>query len=402
MKKIGFYTPDYSLPVPAVGGGAVEELIEILIDENEKKNNFKFMVYQPYPTKDQLKRINENYKYSNTELIFVKSNKFLDFFLRVINKFFRIIKSKKRIDLSYDRRCLKIMKNSNLSKIVFEGNIPANIYKYKKSFKKDDLYFHLHSQYQKKPGVSENIGNLIGVSKFILNDWDDFFERTGEVPTKNHLLINCVRNKKFANSISEDERTAIRQKMGYTENDFVVIFCGRILEIKGIEELMNAVVNIENANIKLMVIGSPNFSRKVKTDFLTKIENLVKQNEEKIKFTGYIDNSELYKYYQSADMHVVPSTYDDPAPLVVIEGLKSAMPQICTISGGVPEYVNQEGTILLDKNTNLEENLQQSILKIYNDKDLQNKMKNINRQQGKKFNENKFYDDFTMIMEKKL
>ena len=67
MKKIAFYTPNYSLPVPAVGGGAVEELIEILIDENEKNNKSEYVIFQPVPTKEQKLAI-EKYNYKNTKV----------------------------------------------------------------------------------------------------------------------------------------------------------------------------------------------------------------------------------------------------------------------------------------------------------------------------------------------
>ena len=162
------------------------------------------------------------------------------------------------------------MQKYNFDKVVFEGNLPEkslNIFREK--YGRENLYLHLHSQYKDKSNISKYIGNLIGVSNFILNDWDNYFKESGEIVTTNHLLVNCVRHKKFAKSITDEERKEVRNSLGYTDDDFVVIFCGRILKIKGIEELMTAIVGINEPNIKLLCIGSPNFS----TQFITLLIN---------------------------------------------------------------------------------------------------------------------------------
>ena len=44
MKKICFIT-QCALPIPTVKGGAVETLVEYLLDENEIDKNLKFTVY---------------------------------------------------------------------------------------------------------------------------------------------------------------------------------------------------------------------------------------------------------------------------------------------------------------------------------------------------------------------
>ena len=53
MKNICVIIP-YSYPVPAILGGAVETLVQFLIDENEKAPSFKFTILATYSKKPRM------------------------------------------------------------------------------------------------------------------------------------------------------------------------------------------------------------------------------------------------------------------------------------------------------------------------------------------------------------
>ncbi len=113
----------------------------------------------------------------------------------------------------------------------------------------------------------------------------------------------------------------MRNKFGFVYDDLVVIFCGRIIPEKGVLDLMNAVCGIKDPRVKLLIIGSPNFSSLQKSEYLKKVHECVGTRPDKIFFTGYIENKEVCKYYQSADLCVISSVYEDAASLVVYEGM---------------------------------------------------------------------------------
>lgn len=46
MKKIAFFMPEYALPIPAIQGGAIEELVEILINEMKQKTIINYSLDQ--------------------------------------------------------------------------------------------------------------------------------------------------------------------------------------------------------------------------------------------------------------------------------------------------------------------------------------------------------------------
>ena len=66
MKKICFIT-QCSLPIPTVKGGAVETLVEYLLDENEIDKNFEFTVYSI--ADKEADKISKKYKYTTIKYI---------------------------------------------------------------------------------------------------------------------------------------------------------------------------------------------------------------------------------------------------------------------------------------------------------------------------------------------
>ena len=61
MKKIALVLPEAG-PVPAVRGGAIEELLTILVEQNEIEHRVQFMVF--CADNEQARAIAEKYKYS--------------------------------------------------------------------------------------------------------------------------------------------------------------------------------------------------------------------------------------------------------------------------------------------------------------------------------------------------
>ena len=55
------------------------------------------------------------------------------------------------------------------------------------------------------------------------------------------VLKNMIDLSKFAKNIHHEEKTQIRRNLGFSLDDFVIIYCGRIIEVKGVKELIRCV-----------------------------------------------------------------------------------------------------------------------------------------------------------------
>ena len=99
-----------------------------------------------------------------------------------------------------------------------------------------------------------------------------------------------------------------------------------------------------------------------------------------------------------ADIAVLPSIWDDPAPLTIIEALVSGLPIITTNSGGIPEYAVEGSAIIIDRNKEIVKELCKNIdLIINNDKKLE-EMSKIAKKVSKDLTLNNYYLNFEKIM----
>ena len=73
-------------------------------------------------------------------------------------------------------------------------------------------------------------------------------------------MPNCVDVTRFSpEPETPEEQSRLRQMLGYTDEDFVVLYCGRVCEEKGVHRLIEAMVRLDDPHMKLLVVGSPFF-----------------------------------------------------------------------------------------------------------------------------------------------
>ena len=390
MKKICFISPGI-LPVPNTLGGAIETLLTNIITENEYYNKANITIISSY--ENGAYKISKSYK--NTSIKYIKSSKLE---IKLYNLLYRLIRKvfKKKLNFSslYYLKSYRILKKYNYDYIVVEGGDYLELKKIVDYFGKKNIYLHIHHQLIPNIEFDAIFDNIIGTSNFVNKEWE---RNSSNKNLHKYVVYNCVNENYFNKKISNNERRTIREKLGFEKDDFIVIYCGRIIKEKGVKELVQAVNLIENKKIKLLIVGSINFALECTDEYLRSIESFVKKSDNKIKFTGYIANEEVFKYYQTADVQVIPSICEEAAGLVSIEGMLSGLPLIVTKSGGLNEYVSDECSIKISKEKNLVVHIKEAIEKLYNDKNMYNNMKLAGLKRSNYFKMNKYYEDILNI-----
>ena len=221
---------------------------------------------------------------------------------------------------------------------------------------------------------------------------------TEDKDVKAYTVYNCVNEDKFKKRITPEERERIRGEFGFKRDDTILLFCGRIIEVKGVRELLQAVINLKRPDIKLLMIGSAGFGGNVVTPYVQEVQKLVEKAGERVKFTGYIENQKLYRYYQSADIQVIPSLWEEAAGLIAIEGMLSGLPLIITKSGGMIEYAPSNVAVWIDRD-NIIPNLEAAIIQLADDKEKRKEMSELSLEQAKEFPKKKFYEDYIEVFE---
>jgi glycogen(starch) synthase len=127
----------------------------------------------------------------------------------------------------------------------------------------------------------------------------------------------------------------------YNITDRIVLFVGRLASNKGLEHLMDAMPQIisQFKDTTLVLIGEDEGERKMLEE---RAERLGIKN--RVVFTGYITDDELFKSaYSACDVFVLPSEYE-AFGLVLLEAMACEKPCVATNVGGVPEVIEKGET----------------------------------------------------------
>lgn len=357
MKKIAIILPGDKLPLPSVKGGAVESLVQCLLDYNEKYHTYNFFVFSVYNEEAALKSRSykhTDFKYINTDSLNYKLKRV---FRWIYNRFFPYIGNQfinsvmNGMDTDYD--------------YVLIENAPWFVIPLKRKMNMS-MVQHLHNNYlgitsSFNQQIIDNSDLVLAVSKFIKNE---ILSHLNCTPKLISVLYNGISLERFGKS---ECLWSLREQLGFSHDDFVFVFSGRLVPEKGIKELLLAIKQIQHLNFKLLIIGSSFFSSDRKTSFIEELQNLSSELPNVI-FTGYIPYQKIQDYYHLANVAIVPSIGDEACPLSCIEFMASSLPLIVTDSGGMVELVDEDCAIIIKRNENIITQLKDAMIYFFNNK----------------------------------
>lgn len=399
--KIAIITSGY-LPVPAALGGAVEALVQNLLVKNEKYGAVQFMVFTTWHPEAE----KAGSRFRKSDFIFIKTSvwvRILDKAIYfIVRKFLRRENSKSYRyiiqRLHYLNKVAGDLHRNDYDKIVLENNATLFIaLKRYQNFRKYSgrYYFHLHNEVTNDFGCVEIMRQsrkVLGVSRYI----DRTLERFpgGFSANQLDLLRNCVDTTKFSSADSKLKARQLRDHFGISSDEKVILYSGRLSKEKGIRELLLAFRKADLPKVKLVIAGGYFYASGMISDYERGLKKLSDPVKDRIVFTGFINYSDMPAVYGMADAAVIPSLWDDPAPLTVIESMASGLPLITTVSGGIPEYADANGAVLLKRDNQLTDRLASSMKQILSDDVLRQRMAAANIQASKWMNLDQYYKDF--------
>ena len=120
----------------------------------------------------------------------------------------------------------------------------------------------------------------------------------------------------------------------------VILFVGRMQPVKGADLLIRAAVGLagEGVQFRVRIVGSKNFSAADPlTAYEQELRRLAEPIRDRVEFQPFTDRAAIAGVYQSADVNVVPSNWDEPFGLTVLEAMACGLPSIVSRRGGIPE-----------------------------------------------------------------
>ena len=361
MKRMAVISAGF-VPVPAVDGGAGEVLTTEIIEGNEKSGDYFMDIYTVESPKLR------EYKYHHAEIIQLHISLWNKLICKFRNSFLKLFRFRYRF-IPYNRILLKKFRD-NYDMILIENNMQVyeDILKHTKNGT-DNMIYHMHNDIDgtTKPEdlcklIADTAKTILPVSEYLKNHFN-------EIAPNNRMKVfyNCVDLNVFDTNNAK-QTVNLKQKYSINEKDFIYMYTGRICPEKGILELIRAfkIIAKDQPNAKLLIVGSRWYNQIAKDKYFKLLIKEATEIKDKIIFTGYIFPNEMPEIYALADVLVIPSMWEEPFGVVALEGMAMKIPIIATNSGGLTEVLDTSISIIIDKNTNVVDNLKSAMLQMIN------------------------------------
>lgn len=212
-----------------------------------------------------------------------------------------------------------------------------------------DPFFYISTFFKKKRGVKigyvhflpETLEGSISIfspfQKFFDRYLISFYKRMDQLVVVNPSFIpklaaagietnkvtyipNFVSSKDFY-EMTVEETENCRLMLQFKKDDFIVFGAGQIQQRKGLDDF----IKLANENPNIQFIWAGGFSFGKITDGYDRYKKVYDNPPKNLKFTGIIDRSELVKYYNIADIFLLPS-YNELFPMCILEAFNCGTP----------------------------------------------------------------------------
>ncbi|MGF9648055.1 glycosyltransferase family 4 protein [Pseudarthrobacter oxydans] len=166
------------------------------------------------------------------------------------------------------------------------------------------------------------------------------------------IRFDLEGRSRFSTSRSPRFRTvhnAARTNLSFVaqEPEYDVIYVGRLVPEKGVHVLIQAAA-LSGLKWRIAVVGGKFFVPGGDEDAY--VQDLYKQadaNNLSVEFTGPVSPSRVVEYLSKSRVSVIPSVWEEPAGLTLLESMASPAAVVASNVGGLPEASKAGGVIFV-------------------------------------------------------
>lgn len=133
------------------------------------------------------------------------------------------------------------------------------------------------------------------------------------------------------------DKPSARRQLGYSGDDFMVLYVGRYAPVKGLHRLLETVGRLTHLpGLRVVMVGGDGPHTPMFRQLQSEAAALNIQN--RVTFAGRVEQKTLPQYYSAADVLAVPSYYESFG-LVALEALACGTPVVTTPVGAMEKIV---------------------------------------------------------------
>lgn len=214
----------------------------------------------------------------------------------------------------------------------------------------------------------KTVTELIVPSNKIYNLFKDKYKFTKNI----HIIQTGIETSKFyKEKFNLKDINSLKKKIGIKKKDFVVMTVSRLAKEKSVDRIINNHKELvkKYSNMKLLIVGDGPDIDKLKDE----AKSLGVSDS--VIFTGKVPLSDIPIYYQLGNVFVTASKSETQG-LTVVEAISSSLPVVAVKDDSFVNSVIEDfnGFVFTD-----DEKYINSISKLYEDKDLYNRLSNQSR-----------------------
>ncbi len=142
-------------------------------------------------------------------------------------------------------------------------------------------------------------------------------------PERITLTPYSVDNDWWTEKSSQVDRQAARLSWGASPSDTVILFCAKLQPWKRPSDLLQAFARLNSSTTRLVFAGAGPLRSQLEA------ESVALGVDSRVRFLGFVNQSQLPAIYKSADVMVLPSEYE-PFAVVVNEAMCCGCPVIAS------------------------------------------------------------------------
>lgn len=214
----------------------------------------------------------------------------------------------------------------------------------------------------------KTVTELIVPSNKIYNLFKDKYKFTKNI----HIIQTGIETSKFyKEKFNLKDINSLKKKLGIKKKDFVVMTVSRLAKEKSVDRIINNHKELvkKYSNMKLLIVGDGPDIDKLKDE----AKSLGVSDS--VIFTGKVPLSDIPIYYQLGNVFVTASKSETQG-LTVVEAISSSLPVVAVKDDSFVNSVIEDfnGFVFTE-----DEKYINSISKLYEDKDLYNRLSNQSR-----------------------
>ncbi|MBB3113653.1 spore coat protein SA [Paenibacillus phyllosphaerae] len=263
-------------------------------------------------------------------------------------------------------------------------NRPHYVLKLRKLRPSSRLWLHLHSSTFIRPNAilpATLARSFAQTERIIVNSEylkSDVIRRVPQAAHKVSVVYPGVETERFISQYVYEgaaRRAQLRAMRGW-EGRSVVLFMGRLLEIKGVHHLLRMLPRLieQHPSILLVIVGGAFYGSTRTTTYSRMLHRMGANMKRHVLFVPYVPHTEVPDWFLAADVAAVPSNSQEAFGLVNVEAMSCGLPVVATRAGGMKEIIEDGVTGYLVSPERVEHEMEQRLLELLRNDELRRAM----------------------------